>query len=119
MKIIIGITALMLLPVLVLAQRTKVCPIQGSSPQKRLQILDRQKNRTVLPKKSDFNSKITLEAMLEPGDDTKRWSINNAATLTGFVRLVKPGEPETVNCKAKAIADRDTHIELVPQDGDG
>jgi hypothetical protein len=119
MKITIGITTLMLLTVLTGAKSPGTCPVQGSSPKQRIQALDRQKNRTNLPKESDFNPKATLEAMLQPGDDTKRWSVNSAATITGYVRLVKPGGPETVNCMAKGVPNMDTHIELVPQKGDG
>jgi len=119
MKIIIAITTLMLLSVLTWAQSFNKCSVKGSSPQKRIQALDMLKNRTNLPKHSDFNPKVTLEAMLKPGDDTKRWNVNDAATITGYVRLVKPGEAETVNCMAKALPSRDTHIELVPKEGDG
>jgi hypothetical protein len=54
-----------------------------------------------------------LQKLLEPGDDTKRWSLLKAAKITGYVYDVKPGGVETCNCKTKEIDKRDTHIEVV------
>lgn len=85
------------------------CPPQGDSPQARLQALDRLKNRTPFAVKADPT--ITLERIAAPGDDTKRWSTDQAASVTGYVAVVKPGGRETANCHR---ADRlDTHIALV------
>jgi hypothetical protein len=36
-----------------------------------------------------------------------------AASIVGYVALVKPGGRETCNCKAKDAAHKDTHIALV------
>ena len=42
-----------------------------------------------------------------------RWNVGKAVKIKGYVRDVKPGGIETVNCKATEIKLRDTHIELV------
>jgi hypothetical protein len=74
--------------------------------------LNRLKNRTVAPLKTDVNPAISLSSVLEPGNDIGRWNESQAAIITGFVVAVKPGGPETVNCGATDPARTDTHIEL-------
>ena len=71
------------------------------------------KNRSAIPTAKDFDSRFTLAAVLAPGNDTARWDQSRAGVLIGYVHNAKPGGIETVNCGAKAIPDRDTHIELV------
>jgi hypothetical protein len=80
--------------------------------------LNRNKNRSDSPKKSDIDPGVTLSAMLAPGADTTRFKVGQAAQITGYVHDAKVGGVETANCKAKAQIDRDTHIELVIDPGD-
>jgi hypothetical protein len=89
------------------------CPPEGNAKLEHVRELNKFKNRAFFPDSSDFNFSITLSKLLQPGDDTKRWSNNQAARIKGYVWDVKPGGMETVNCKAKDKAMRDTHIELV------
>lgn len=89
------------------------CPLEGSAQTDHLKELNKLKNRTSLPAENDFNPKISLSAILEKGNDTERWSANSAAKVIGYVKDVKPGGVETVNCKTKDKRYRDTHIELV------
>jgi hypothetical protein len=42
-----------------------------------------------------------------------RYDNNEAAAIIGYVALVKSGDAETCNCKAKDAAHQDTHIALV------
>jgi hypothetical protein len=93
--------------------QNKICPPEGTATTKRIGDLNKLKNRTTFPNATDFDSKITLQKLLEPGDDTKRWSPLKAAKITGYVYDVKPGGTETCNCKTKEIDKRDTHIEIV------
>ncbi len=68
------------------------------------------KNRTVLPTVVDFDPSVTLEALLQPGDDRRRWSNNRAAAIEGLVvRVIEAGR-ETANCLSTTR--RDLHIEL-------
>lgn len=89
------------------------CPPQGSTVNPKLIELNKLKNRLAVPAANDFDTSITLLKMLKPGEDSKRWSVHKAASITGYVYDVKPGGIETCNCKAKEVKDRDTHIELI------
>lgn len=89
------------------------CPPEGDAKQKHVRELNKLKNRSDFPDATDFNLSITLEKLLEPGEDAKRWSNSQAARIKGYVWNVKPGGMETVNCKAKDKKMRDAHIELV------
>ena len=89
------------------------CPPEGMTHAANLQELNRLKNRAVFPEETDFDKTLTLQKMLEPGNDRDRWSTGKAAEVTGYVADVKVGGVETCNCKAKDPDHRDTHIELV------
>jgi hypothetical protein len=89
------------------------CPTQGDARRAWVKALDRLKNRDSAPAPAQFNRAATLPAMLQPGDDRGRWKAKDAAEMVGYVWDVKPGGIESCNCHAKAVDDRDTHIELV------
>lgn len=86
------------------------CMASGDTQNIKLQHLNYLKNRSTAPAKID--SAVTLKAMLAPGNDRHRWSNGDGASITGYVILVKPGGMESVNCHAKSMAHRDTHIEV-------
>lgn len=75
--------------------------------------LNQLKSRYTSPIPDDFNPDITLDAILAPGDDTDRWSTDDAAEVEGYVLDAKPGGVETCNCRARALQYRDTNIEIV------
>ncbi|HEY3580620.1 MAG TPA: hypothetical protein VGK82_08750, partial [Pyrinomonadaceae bacterium] len=56
------------------------------------------KNRTALPHGADFDSRVTLAALLERGNDTQRWSTERAARIQGEVIDVAYARPEATNC---------------------
>ena len=91
------------------------CPVEGDNPSPRLQRLDRLKNRVAVPATL---LPVPLAQFLAPGDDRTRWSEDQAVTVTGFVAAVKAGGLETVNCHAKELENRDTHLVLVLRQGD-
>ena len=78
--------------------------------EKRLNAL---KNRSQSPQLPDYDPTITIERILAPGDDTKRFSTSKAATITGYVTNVRVGGIESCNCHARGKAHRDTHIDIV------
>jgi len=94
------------------------CPVDGEAVRANVRGLNRLKNRAVSPLAADIDSTVTLGALLAPGDDRGRWSERRAATIVGYVRDVKVGGVETVNCFAKVPDHRDTHIELVADAAD-
>src|SRR6185436_8995080 len=74
------------------------CPSAGIALTTRARDLHRLKNRTSLPQATDFDSRVTLAALLQPGDDTNRWSNTRAARIQGEVIDVAYARPEATNC---------------------
>jgi hypothetical protein len=97
------------------------CAPIGQTSNPVLEELNKQKNRYNIPLQTDFNSSITLNSILAPGNDENRWNVKTAVELTGYVAEVKPGGAETCNCKVNDDAHTDTHIVLIadPQNNQG
>ncbi len=95
------------------------CPVEGEAVSPSVRSMNRLKNRATAPAPEDVDSTVTLEALLAPGDDRERWSERRAASIIGYVRFVGVGGVETVNCRARTPDHRDTHIELIPDSGEG
>lgn len=71
------------------------------------------KNRYTAPQPADFDTRITLQDLLQSADP-HAFSQSNAVRLTGYVLDIKRGGVESCNCKTKDPFFRDTHIELTP-----
>ena len=84
------------------------CPNAGIAFTSRARHLHLLKNRTALPRPSDFDLAITLDALLQPGDDTNRWQTDHAARIQGEVIDVAYARPEASNCFNPCR--RDIHI---------
>ncbi len=84
------------------------CPQQGWAFTTEIRAFASLKNRTVLPGPDDFDGRVTLDALLEPGDDRDRWSEGRAAKIEGYVVAVARGGIEAANCYS--LRTRDTHI---------
>jgi hypothetical protein len=84
------------------------CPSAGIALTSRARRLHELKNRIALPKPSDFDARITLDTLLQPGDDSNRWSIDRAAKIQGVVVDVAYARPEATNCFSPCR--RDIHI---------
>ena len=97
--------ALLVATWLVLARN---CPSAGIALTRRARDLHRLKNRTTLPQPADFDSAVTLDAMLQRGDDSNRWSTSHAARIQGHVIDVAYAGPEATNCFNPCR--RDIHI---------
>lgn len=82
----------------------------GISFSRRMSALNKLKNRTQPPQESDYDNRVTLDALLRPGDDRTRWAETSAARVEGYVVSVKDGSVESANCYS--FFRRDTHIEL-------
>jgi hypothetical protein len=92
------------------AQILANCPTEGDAKAADARQLNLLKRRMMSP--SDLDSKVTLQAILAPGDDTRRWNEQHGAAISGYVADVKVGGIESVNCHTKDPLYRDTHIEL-------
>lgn len=84
------------------------CPSVGIALTSRAANLHRLKNRTTFPQPADFDSRVTLDALLQPGDDSNRWSNDRAARIPGLVIDVAYARPEATNCFNPC--GRDIHI---------
>ena len=109
-SLVIGIVVVVLLIFWFFAQN---CPSSGIALTSRARYLHRLKNRTALPQAGDFDARVTLEALLQPGDDTNRWSNDRAARVQGEVIDVAYARPEATNCFSPCR--RDIHIVLARQ----
>src|SRR6185295_10592150 len=91
------------------------CPSAGIALTTRARDLHRLKNRTSLPQPSNFDSRITLDALLQPGNDTSRWSTTRAARIQGEVIDVAYAGIEATNCFNPCR--RDIHILVATRKG--
>jgi len=101
------IASLLLITALVTLLQFNILP-NGISFSRRMYTLNKLKNRTMLPQQPDFDYQVTLNALLQPGDDSRRWSETSAARVEGYVVAVKDGSVESSNCYS--LLRRDTHI---------
>lgn len=74
------------------------CPSAGIALTSRARDHHRLKNRIAFPQAADFDSRITLDALLQPGNDHDRWSTNRAARIQGLVIDVAYAGTESANC---------------------
>lgn len=96
-----------------LSAQAPPCPVPGDAKRADVRALNVLKNRTAAITTADIDPRVSVATMLAPGNDLTRWDARRAGRIIGYVRGVRPGGIETVNCHAKAVADRDTHIEIV------
>ena len=111
--LLVGVSVAMLVVVWIVLARN--CPDAGIALTARARYLHRLKNRTSIPQAADFDSRVTLDALLQPGDDTGRWSNDRAATVQGQVIDVGYARPEATNCYSPCR--RDIHILIANHNG--
>ena len=99
------IVALLIMSWLVLAQN---CPNAGIGLTTAQRAIHRLKNRTAFPQPADFDSRVTLDHLLQPGNDRDRWSTDRAARIQGYVIDVAYAGAEAANCFNPCR--RDIHI---------
>jgi hypothetical protein len=91
------------------------CPSAGIAITPRAIALHRLKNRTAFPQAADFDSRITLDSLLQRGDDRDRWSTDRAARIQGEVIDVAYAGSEAANCFSPSR--RDIHILIANRKG--
>jgi len=84
------------------------CPNVGIALTNRARQIHRLKNRTPFPQAADFDPRVTLDAILQPGNDRDRWSTERAARIQGEVIDVAHAGAEATNCYNPCR--RDIHI---------
>lgn len=68
-----------------------------------------------MPQAADFDARVTLNALLERGNDTQRWSTDRAAKIQGEVIDIAYARPEATNCFSPCR--RDIHIAIADRKG--
>ena len=91
------------------------CPSAGLALTSKARALHRLKNRTALPQPSDFNQQVSLSELLRPGNDSSRWSTQQAGRIEGYVIDVAYARPEATNCYVPCR--RDLHIVVANRKG--
>jgi hypothetical protein len=103
--LLIGIVIALLVTAAILLEQN--CPSAGIGLTNKQRTLHRLKNRTAVPQPADFDTRITLDQLLQPGNDHDRWSTDRAARIQGYVIDVEYARPEATNCY---LSGRDIHI---------
>ena len=93
------------------------CPPQGDATKTKVQKLNEQKARLDEVGDSDIDDTVTIEELVEPGDDSVRWQNGQGVEITAYVMGVLDGGPASSNCHAGAAGDHDTILELAPTAG--
>ena len=86
------------------------CPNVGIALTSNARRIHRLKNRTAVPQAADFDTNVTLDALLQTGNDRDRWSTDRAARIQGQVIDVAYAGLEATNCYHPCR--RDIHILL-------
>ena len=94
--LLVGVVVALLIAAWIVFARN--CPSAGVALTSNAANLHRLKNRTAFPQPADFDSRITLDALLQPGYDRDRWSPDRAARIQGEVIDVAYAGTEATNC---------------------
>ena len=105
--LVVALAALLACALVFTLARTH-CPPSGISLTAGKAALSRLKNRDAAPRAEDFDPRVTLSSLLEPGDDRARWQSERAARIEGYVVAVGQARVESANCFAR----RDVHIDV-------
>lgn len=109
---VVALAALSVVALLFTLARTR-CPTSGVSFTPAKAALSRLKNRGAAPRAEDFDPRVTLASLLEPGDDRARWQNERAARIEAYVVAVGEARVESANCFAR----RDIHIDVAARPG--
>jgi hypothetical protein len=95
-----------------LAQTSGDCPPGGDAVKPNIQELNAQMARTDSPSEDEIDDTVTLDALLEPGQDDLRFQNGTGVVVSGYVVAVHDGGPTSTNCHAVEPEAQDTVIEL-------
>jgi hypothetical protein len=114
-RILLSLAAVVVVLIGVSLILSRHCPSAGIGLTSKARGLHRLKNRTALPEPSDFNRQVSLSELLKPGDDSSRWSTQQAARIKGYVIDIAYARPEAANCFIPSR--RDIHILVANRKG--
>jgi hypothetical protein len=114
-RTVVFVVVVVAVPVAIWLVLERNCPSSGIGLTSGQRHIHRLKNRTSFPQTSDFDSRVTLASLLQPGDDTNRWSTDRAARIQGQVIDVAYAGSEAANCFSPSR--RDIHILIATRAG--
>jgi hypothetical protein len=95
-----------------LAQTSGDCAPRGDAVKPSIQELNAQMARTDSPSEDEIDDTVTLDALLEPGQDDLRFQNGTGVVVSGYVIAVHDGGPTSANCHTVEPEAQDTVIEL-------
>jgi hypothetical protein len=90
------------------------CPPRGDATRSKIQALNEKKARLDQPSDEDIDDTVTIDALLEPGDDRLRWQDGQGVAIDAYVLEVRDGGMASSNCHSSDPADQDTVLVLSP-----
>lgn len=90
------------------------CPPQGDATKARIRDLNEKKSRNDTPSDDDVDETVTIDALIEPGDDSLRWQDGAAVEVVAYVVEVRDGGATSANCHSPDAAEHDTILEITP-----
>jgi hypothetical protein len=90
------------------------CPPRGDAAKPKVQSLNEKKARLDDPSDEDVDDTVTMDALLEPGDDRLRWQDGQGVAVDAYVIEVRDGGMGSSNCHSPDPANQDTVLVLSP-----
>jgi hypothetical protein len=94
--------------------RSAPCPPQGDATRPEIRALNEKRARNETPEDDDLDETVTIDALIEPGDDSLRWQDGAAVEIVAYVVDVRDGGATSANCHSADPAEHDTVLELSP-----
>jgi len=67
------------------------CPAQGDATKPEIRELNERKARNDTPSDDDVDETVTIDALVEPGDDSLRWQDGVAIEIVAYVLEIRDG----------------------------
>ena len=88
------------------------CPAQGDATKPEIRELNERKARNDTPSDDDVDETVTIDALVEPGDDSLRWQDGVAIEIVAYVLEIRDGGATSANCHSADPAEHDTILEI-------
>jgi hypothetical protein len=111
-KLLLSLMIASVLTAVALFMAQRYCPPQGIGFTQDRREVHRLKNRSTRPRETDIDPRVTLSTLLQPGDDSNRWSTAHAARVEGYVVSLANAGVELANCYAPCRLDIHINVAL-------
>ena len=94
--------------------KTAPCAPPGDATKAEIRALNEEKSRNDTPADDDIDETVTIDGLIEPGDDSLRWQDGLAVEVVAWVVDVRDGGATSGNCHSTDPGDHDTILEISP-----